>query len=79
VANWSSDGIGLTEEDAAKVTSVGTKFNGNKDIVSFEELRYFINVKTFGINTFSNCTSLERVDLRNATTIEGGAFSGCNK
>ena len=36
VANFSSDGIGVLTEDAAKVTDIGTIFNGNTEITSFD-------------------------------------------
>ena len=41
VSNFSSDGVGVTEEDAAKVTSIDTIFRENTEIVSFDELQYF--------------------------------------
>jgi hypothetical protein len=63
------DGNGLTEEDAAKVTSIGTVFTGNTDIETFEELENFTSVKALGVwgdyskGTFKGCTSLKRVTL----------------
>lgn len=67
VANWSSDGIGVTYEDAAKVTTLNQKFNGNTTIVSFMELEYFINVTKLRNSEFQGCSSLEYVFLKNIT------------
>ena len=66
VANWSSDGIGLTEEDAAAVTTIGSAFSQNKEITSFDEFRYFTGV-----------TSI-RADWDNSTSAYKGAFAGCS-
>lgn len=74
---WSSDGIGLTPEDAAKVTSIGTVFRGNTEITSFEELEIFSSVKVLVDNAFRDCAALESVDITNITTINSRAFSGC--
>ncbi|MBO5615643.1 MAG: hypothetical protein J5932_05925, partial [Prevotella sp.] len=42
VEHWDSDGDGeLSTEEAASVTTLGTVFRENSDIVSFDELRYF--------------------------------------
>lgn len=86
VANWSSDGIGLTEEDAAKVTSLGAVFNGNKEITSFNELRYFTGVSRLGTQSwsrdtapFDKCTSLQSIKLPpSVTAINYYAFYGCS-
>jgi hypothetical protein len=84
VANWSSDGIGLTEEDAAKVTSVGTIFRGNKEITSFNEFRYFINVQKIGhkenenYGAFKGCSNLRSIALPDSCySIGYGAFGDC--
>lgn len=68
VANW-GDGTGITEAQAAAVTTIGTKFKGNTSIVSFPELgTKFKNVTSLG-SAFTNCTSLESVNLDNITTL----------
>lgn len=83
VANWSSDGIGLTEEDAAKVTTLNRKFTNNKTIASFEELEFFTGLTTlYGNNSwggdFYNCSALQRIKFpRNLTTIQPLALYGC--
>lgn len=68
VANW-GDGMGITEAQAAEVTTIGTKFKGNTSIVSFPELgTYFKKVTSLG-SAFTGCTSLESVNLDNITTL----------
>lgn len=54
------DGSGITEEQAASVTSIGTVFRGNTDIVTFDEFKYFIGiVKLSGNHSFQQCTNLK--------------------
>lgn len=66
----SSDGIGITMEDAAAVTSIGTWFKGNTDITSFDEFEYFTGVTFLGTHqtsagygAFDGCTNLEYLTL----------------
>ena len=50
VANW-GDGVGITKEQAAKVTTLGDKFRGNSEITSFDEFQYFTGIyNSNGIN-----------------------------
>lgn len=84
VANWSSDGIGLTEEDAAKVTDIGIIFRGNKEITSFEEFRYFTGVQKIGhkendtYGAFKGCSNLRSIALPDSCySIGYGAFGDC--
>lgn len=72
----SSDGVGITMEDAAKVTTIGTWFKGNTSIVSFEELNYFVNVTELTLQNFNNCTSLQIVGLDNIKRLGGSLFYG---
>lgn len=81
VANWSSDGIGLTEEDAAKVTSIGDIFVGNTAITSFDEFQYFTGIEVVGsfgwgsAHGFSGCTSLRSIVLpKSAKSLCNGCF-----
>ena len=53
VENFSSDGIGVTYEDAAKVTNLNRLFDGNKEIETFYELRYFTGLTALGAYQFS--------------------------
>lgn len=73
---WSSDGIGLTPEDAAKVTDIGTTFQGNTEITSFDELDKFTGVTSFSANCFNGCESLEfgNIYLPNIESIQMSAF-----
>ena len=78
VANFSSDGVGVTEEDAAKVTSIGMIFRGNTEITSFDELVEFENVKTINDSyAFEKCTSLRSIDLSNINEMNSRTFSDC--
>lgn len=64
IENWSSDGIGLTKEDVEKVTTVSNYFYNNKLIHSFEEFKYFINVKSItDYKAFAEMTSLKKISL----------------
>ena len=59
VQNFSSDGIGVTYEDAEKVERMRALFQDNKSIKTFNELKYFTNLKITD-NTFTRST-IERV------------------
>lgn len=69
----SSDGVGITMEDAERVTSIGTWFKGNTAITSFNELRYFTRVTTLDNYALQNCSNLASIDLSNIVSI--GAYS----
>lgn len=72
----SSDGIGITKEDAASVTSISTWFKGNTAMTSFNELKYFINVKALSTSyAFSGCTNLQRVNLENIESMNSQVFN----
>lgn len=74
----SSDGVGITKEDAAAVTSIGTWFKGNTEITSFNELKYFTGVTEIKANAFNSCSSLASINLDNVTIIRNAAFYGCS-
>lgn len=82
IANWSSDGKGLTYDDAARVTSqqFRGKFAGNTSIVSFDEFQYFTGVDAlFDEDGFYNCTSLSTIKLPSTLrTIGWGCFANCS-
>lgn len=87
VANWSSDGIGLTEEDAAAVTSIGTTFQGNTAITSFEELQYFTGLTSISTlyesgtsqAAFYGCDKLKRITIpKNVTRLGSYSFYRCS-
>lgn len=85
VANW-GDGIGITEAQAAAVTTIGTKFKGNTEITSFNELEKFTGLTSIygrdnvhgNVGAFENCTSLKQVTLPlSVTSLGGWCFQGC--
>ena len=69
VENWDKDGDGeLSMEEAAAVSSIGTKFTNNKDIRDFKEFKFFKNIIVLGqvigsYVSFSNCTNLSSLEL----------------
>ena len=78
---FSSNGH-LTIEQAASVnnhSTFKTLFGGNSQITSFDELKYFTNIKTLGWDTFNGCTNLESIDLQNINSVEQNAFKDCKK
>lgn len=83
VANWSSDGLGVSMNNAAAVTSIGTTFQGNTDITSFDEFEYFTGVtELIGSNrttgAFAGCSNLTSIVLPSSLAIiRSYAFSDC--
>lgn len=80
VANYSSDHIGVTLQDAAAVTTIGTKFYNNANIVSFDELQYFTGLTQIANMAFYNNSNMVSVVIpSNATLMGQRAFRGCVK
>jgi hypothetical protein len=74
----SSDGVGITMEDAASVTKFPNWFANNTTIKTFNELQYFSGLKMLEYRAFIGCTSLEEVSLPcNAADVGQGAFQSC--
>lgn len=79
----SSDGVGITKEDAAMVTDINGWFLNNSSISSFNELRYFSQLQNIGGNTntsgtFSGCTALQETILpESVKTLGQRAFYRC--
>lgn len=73
----SSDGVGITMEDAAKVTNIASWFNGNTAIESFDELDYFTGVTSISSNAFNGCANLQKLIFRYAIppTLGASAFA----
>ena len=92
IENWSSDGIGLTYEDAAAVTTLGTAFSywvdnpPIKQITSFNELQYFTSLTILEYDeindsgTFSGAEELTSIILSSSLkTIGKNCFCNCMK
>lgn len=76
-ANW-GDGTGITKEQAASVTSLGTKFKGNTEITSFNELEMFSGLSAINASEFNGCTSLDIALLpKGIKTVGAYAFLNC--
>lgn len=74
----SSDGVGITKEDAAKVTSIGVWFRYNAVIKSFLEFAYFTKVKEIDATAFRTCTSLEEIKFPpSVESVGANAFMDC--
>lgn len=80
VSKWSSDGIGLTPEDAANVTDIGTTFTNNTEITSFDELEYF-GATIIPDSAFRLCVNLKTICSSKIKIIRTTAFdqSGIEK
>lgn len=80
---WSRSKNYMTKREAEAVTSIGSVFNGNTEIQSFNQLEYFIGVSTIVPTAFQNCTSLISIVIpRNVKTIgstawKDSSFAGC--
>lgn len=78
----SSDGIGITKEEAESVTSLNGWFYNNTLIETFDELERFTGLTnlTYGsTGVFANCTSLKSVKIPASVTELGyKAFGGCS-
>lgn len=78
VKEWDTDGDGyLSYDEAAAVEAMNEEFKGST-IISFEELKFFVNLKIIGDNAFYNCGRLASISIPNGVTSIGEkAFSGC--
>ncbi len=83
VANWDTNGDGeLSYDEAAAVTSLGSVFNGNYRITSFDEMQYFTGLTEISAYTFSGCSGLTSITIPSSVTSIGkgqrSAFGGCS-
>lgn len=68
VANFDTDGDGVVSiEEAAAVTDIGTIFQDNTEITSFDEFKYFTGVTSISGN-FYRCTNLTSITLPDSIT-----------
>ena len=74
-AGISSDGIGISVQDANRATLTSNTFAGNSAITSFDGFSYFTRANTNPPNNlFYNCSSLSQIDMSNITTIAQNEF-----
>jgi len=80
VEHWDLDGDGeLSYSEAAAVTSLGDYFQGNTEIMMFNELQYFIGLSSIGDHAFADCSLLNFMVLpENLIKIEDYAFYNCS-
>lgn len=72
------DGVGITEQVAASITSLSGLFDANTTVQTFDELSQ-LNVKTLTRDEFNGCTNLVSVDTSKITNINGGwIFQNCS-
>ncbi len=79
VANWDTDDDGeLSYVEAAAVTDLGQVFKNNSNIISFDELQYFMGLTSIGSLVFFECGNLTSIEIPNSvTSIGNSAFSYC--
>ena len=80
IANWDSNGDGeLSKSEAAAVTDLGTVFEWNGDIKTFNELQYFTGLTSIGDYAFWDCSGLTSITIPSSVTSIGeGAFLECS-
>lgn len=74
--NW-GDKTGITPEQAAEVTSLGTAFRGNAEITEFMELPKFANAQALPADAFNGCTALNSIDLSKVISLGASALYNC--
>lgn len=79
VGKWDTNGDGeLSYQEAKAVTAIGSEFKGSTAITSFEELRYFKNLKSIGAEAFAGCTQLTSIVIPEQVGEVGASlFAGC--
>ena len=79
IVNWDTNGDAeLSIGEAVAVTDIGTIFQ-SKDIMSFDEFKYFTSVTTIGPWAFMDCANLVKISIPDSVTMIGDwAFNGCN-
>lgn len=79
VTQWDVNGDGeLSTREAAKVTDIGTTFQGNTVITAFKELQYFTGLTAIAGEAFKGCSNLASVSIpENVKEIGDQAFGAC--
>ena len=79
VGKWDTNGDGeLSYQEAKAVTAIGSEFKGSTAITSFEELRYFKNLKIIGTEAFAGCIQLTSIVIPEQVGVVGASlFAGC--
>ena len=80
VSQWDTNGDGeLSETEAFFVTDLGTVFQNNTIVTSFDELQYFTGLTSISNYAFEGCNSLTSVTIPNSVTSIGYfAFNNCS-
>lgn len=77
LANGWCSAEGMTYEDAAAVTDIGTVFRTNRKIIQFDEFEYF-GVSSLSNEAFSVCSNLVSIAFPDTiTSIPAGCLSYC--
>ena len=68
----------LSYSEAKNVTDISDVFNGNTEIIAFEELKYFTSLTSIPDNAFKGCTYLTMINMpKSITHIGNNAFKDC--
>jgi surface protein len=80
VANWDTNGNGeLSQAEAAAVTTLGDVFKENRDINSFDELRFFTGLTELTLDRFYTCDKMKSITIPSGVSyIDGGSFGNCS-
>ena len=79
VENWDTNGDGeLSYLEAINVNDLGDVFQYNTEITSFDELQYFLRLRSIGDNAFFSCEGLKSIKIPASITYIGhNAFLNC--
>ncbi len=79
VSKWDTNGDGeLSYQEAKAVTAIGTEFKASTAITSFEELRYFKNMRIIGAEAFAGCSQLKSIVIpEQVGEVGASVFAGC--
>ena len=80
VANWDTDKDGeLSYDEADVITELGEVFRENKEMSSFNELKYFTGLTEINDYAFYGCSGMTSVNIpKSVKTIGKASFYNCN-